>query len=252
MYEYTNNSQLTTIETPFKWPGTPIDKRGRFVNEEVPFKNSFFKLLKWQTMQNPQKFEKMHERWHLPIDYSGDFLTSKEDGIVWLGHSSFYIRMSNITILIDPVFFNVSFFKRKLEFPVSPHFFKEIDYILISHDHRDHCDERSLKILAKNNPNATYLTGLGMEPLLNKLTGSNKIQAAGWYQKYDIVNELQICFTPSKHWGRRHLNDMNCRLWGGFVIQGAGKTIYFSGDSGYGKHFSKLAEIFPNIDYAII
>jgi L-ascorbate metabolism protein UlaG (beta-lactamase superfamily) len=252
MYKYTSNSKLKTLETPFKWLGTPIDNKGRIVNEEVPFINSFRKLLKWQTMRNPQKFEKKHERWHLPIDDRGDFLTTKEDCIVWLGHSSFFIRISNITILIDPVFFNVSFLKRKLEFPVSPYLFKEIDYILISHDHRDHCDEKSLKILANNNPTATYLTGLGMVPLLKQFTGSNKIQAAGWYQKYDIISELQICFTPSKHWGRRHLNDMNCRLWGGFVIQNGDKTIYFSGDSGYGKHFSELAEIFPAIDYAII
>lgn len=252
MDRYVSNTSLETLETPFEWQGTPVDEKGRFVNYEVPFVSSFRALLKWQFMKNPQKWEKKHELWRLPIDYNSGFLTSKKECIVWLGHSSFFIRVAGVTILIDPVFFNVSFLKRKSELPIQPDMLKGIDYILISHDHRDHCDAKSLKLLAKNNPNAVYLTGLGMDPLLKKITKSDKIQAAGWYQKYDINCGLKIFFTPSKHWGRRTFNDMNSRLWGGFVIQSAEKTIYFSGDSGYGGHFSDLATIFPKIDYAII
>lgn len=252
MDRYVSNTELETLETPFEWRGTPIDEKGKFVNYEVPFISSFRALLKWQVMKNPQKLEKKHDYWRLPIDYHSGFLKSKKDCIVWLGHSSFFIRIAGVTILIDPVFYNVSFLKRKSELPIQPDLLKGIDYILISHDHRDHCDAKSLKLLAKNNPDAVYLTGLSMDPLLKKITKSNKIQAAGWYQKYDINSDLKIYFTPSKHWGRRTFNDMNSRLWGGFVIQSAEKTIYFSGDSGYGGHFSDLAEIFPKIDYAII
>ncbi len=252
MWAYLSNSRLETLKTPFEWKGTPVNKRGRFVNLEVPFVNSFRKLLKWQFMRNPQKFEKKHDRWLLPIDYNSGFLTSKEDCVVWLGHSSFFIRIERITILIDPVFYNVSFLKRKSPLPIQPDLFKGIDYILISHDHRDHCDATSLKLLAKNNPNVIYLTGLGMEGLIKKITQSNTIQTAGWYQKYDTKNHIKIYFTPSQHWGRRSLNDMNRRLWGAFVIQNAETTIYFGGDSGYGGHFSDLVKIFPKIDYAIL
>src|SRR5690606_38270524 len=56
----------------------------------------------------------------------------------------------------------------------------------------------------------------------------------------------------SRHWGRRYIMDLNHRLWGGFVIQGNKKTIYFSGDSAYGSHFSDIASIFPQIDYCMI
>src|SRR5690554_5585894 len=128
---YISNPTLETLKTPFDWKGTPIDKRGRFVNHEVPFVSTFRNLLKWQFTRNPQKFEKKHERWHLPIDHTSSFLTRKEDCIVWLGHSSFFIRIEGVTILIDPVFFNVSFLKRKSEFPVQPELLKGIDYILI-------------------------------------------------------------------------------------------------------------------------
>ena len=48
------------------------------------------------------------------------------------------------------------------------------------------------------------------------------------------------------------LFDTNERLWGGFVIEGAGKKIYHGGDSGYGSHYKELAETFGTIDYFII
>jgi len=202
-------------------------------------------------MRNPQREEKKRENWN-PKVVDSDFLTHHEDCIVWLGHASFFIRIEGVTLLIDPVLFDVSYFKRKSRLPIKPEELNGIDYILISHDHRDHCDERSLKLLSKQNPKARYLTGLNLDTLLTKITGSKDIQAAGWYQQYKLDDALQITYMPARHWGRRGLNDTNKRLWGGFVIQGAGKTLYFSADSGYGSHFADAGKVFSNIDYCLI
>lgn len=124
---------------------------------------------------------------------------------------------------------------------------------MVSHDHRDHMDEPSIKALAKINPNARYLTGLGNEGLLKDFTKSSLIQSAGWFQKFDTPNSpLEIFYLPSRHWGRRYLTDTNIRLWGAFIIRSSTKTIYFSGDTGYASHFKKTAELFPDITHAII
>ncbi|MCK7555892.1 MBL fold metallo-hydrolase [Chitinophaga sedimenti] len=155
-------------------------------------------------------------------------------------------------MLIDPVLFNVSFMKRRAPVPVPVASLRQVDYILISHDHRDHCDAASLKVLSQQNPDATYLTGLRMKTLLHGLTGSNRIQEAGWYQQYRTPEAINIYYLPTRHWSRRGLGDTNKRLWGGFVIQGAGKTIYFGGDSGMGSHFAEVGQLFPQIDYALI
>jgi L-ascorbate metabolism protein UlaG (beta-lactamase superfamily) len=249
---YTFNPDLTTIPLPFEWKGTPLDINGRFLNHEFAFINSFRELIKWQLLKNPQKAEKKTDTWKLECKTDSNFLTSPEDCIVWLGHASFFIRLAGITLLIDPVLFDISFIKRKSPLPISPDQLKNIDYILVSHDHRDHCDEKSLKLLAKNNPEATYLTGLKLDAVIKKITGNSSIQAAGWYQQYNTEPEIKITYVPSRHWGRRYLTDTNVRLWGGYVIQAAGRTIYFGGDSGYGSHFSDIASIFPSIDYAMI
>lgn len=249
---YTSNPDLRTLKLPFEWNGTPVDDRGRFINHEFPFVDSFREVLRWQTTRNPQKSEKKTDTWKAEVVYNQGFIDSKDDCIVWLGHASFFIRLAGITFLIDPVLFNVSLIKRQSALPIAADELRNIDNILVSHDHRDHCDEKSLKLLARNNPDATYLTGLKLDTIIRSFTNSNKIQTAGWYQQYLTDDAIKVFYVPSRHWGRRFLTDTNLRLWGGYVIQGAGKTIYFSGDSGYGSHFSDVAKVFPDIDYAII
>lgn len=92
-----------------------------------------------------------------------------------------------------------------------------------------------------------------MEDLLNDWKSfENGVETAGWFQEFTTGDEVKIAYVPVRHWCRRGLFDMNERLWGGFVISGAGKKIYFGGDSGYGSHYRETAEIFPEIDYFII
>ena len=249
---YTSNPDLKTIALPFEWKGTPVLDNGRFVNQQFPFNESFLELLKWQLQKNPQKEEKRKDTWRPDVVTNSNFLNSGENCIVWLGHASFFIRLAGFSLLIDPILLNNPFLKRLCPLPVSPDAFKNIDYILVSHDHRDHCDEKSIRMLAANNPSATWLTGLNMQKILHAFSGSKNIQSAGWYQQFETGLELKITYVPSRHWGKRSLNDTNLRLWGGYVIQSAGKTIYFCGDSGYDRHFSDVGEIFPDIDYCMI
>jgi len=249
---YTFNPELKTIDLPFEWNGTPVDRHGRFVNLEFPFVNSFAAVMKWQTLKNPQKEEKKNDTWRLDVDLESGFLESQNDCIVWLGHASFFIRLAGISMLIDPVFYGVSLIKRLSPMPVPPESFKNLDYILVSHDHRDHCDEKSIRLLAQNNIGATWLTGLNMNKLLKDFSESSKIQSAGWFQQFETDGPVRITYVPSRHWGRRSINDTNLRLWGGYVIEGMGKTVYFCGDSGYGSHFADIARIFPTIDYCMV
>ena len=249
---YTSNPDLPTLQLPFEWKGTPINEQGRFTNHEFKFVDSLREVLKWQTTINPQKAEKKSDQWRLEVIDNQHFIDSKEDCIVWLGHASFFIRLAGISLLIDPILFNISLLKRQSALPINVDKLRNLDYILVSHDHRDHCDEKSLKVLAKNNPDATYLTGLRLDTVLQSFTKSSHIQVAGWYQQYKTDSQIKIYYVPSRHWGRRFITDTNAHLWGGYVMQGAGKTIYFAGDSGYGSHFSDIAKIFPAIDYSMI
>ena len=249
---YANNENLPTIKAD--WRGTPVDQKGRFVNVEHPFLPSTVDLLKWQFGAKPQKEEKRNDNFKLEIKDPTEFLQSNRNGILWFGHAAFFIRLNGVNILLDPVFGKPSFINPMAEVSSPIEKLPKIDFILISHDHRDHCDEETINQLTNRFPDAKILAGLRMEELLRDWkTEKTEIQTAGWYQQFALpTDKIKISFLPVRHWSRRGLFDTNERLWGGFVIEGAGKTIYFSGDSGYGNHYKELGALFPKIDYFIV
>ncbi|MEJ7861254.1 MAG: MBL fold metallo-hydrolase [Pyrinomonadaceae bacterium] len=250
--KYVKNNNLQTFKINSK--GTPVDQKSRFVNLEFPYLPSTVELLKWQLSTNPQKDEKQTDSARLAVNDPTDFLSGTQDGILWLGHAGFLIRINGISILSDPIFGNPPFVKTFVDVPSPLEKLQKVDYVLVSHDHRDHCDEETLRQIAQKFPGAKFLGGLGMEELFNDWkTPSNEVQTAGWHQKFSLKDEtVKIFFLPIRHWSRRGLFDTNKRLWGGFLIQSAQTTIYFGGDSGYGVHYRELAEFFPKIDYFIV
>ncbi|MFV0350659.1 MAG: MBL fold metallo-hydrolase [Halodesulfovibrio sp.] len=88
------------------------------------------------------------------------------DAVVWLGHSSYFIRMGGRTILIDPVFSTYAspIFLSTRAFEGTNLYTAEdmpdIDYLLISHDHWDHLDHDTVTALRPKI--RSVITGLGV------------------------------------------------------------------------------------------
>lgn len=245
------NDELPVIKPG--WEGNPVDERDRFINNEFPYVPRVIDILKWKVVDgNPFKQAKQDDPRRVEVKDPGDFLNGVDDGIMWMGHASFLIRVDGKTILTDPVFGEPSFLKRFVPVPSPIGGLRSVDLILISHDHRDHMDEESIRALAAKFPEATIIAGLRSEELLREWAPSNPIVTIGWYQRTTVVNDIRITFVPVRHWSRRGLFDTNWRLWGGFVIEAGAKKIYFGGDSGYGRHYREVGELFPNIDYFIV
>lgn len=233
------------------WHGNPIDDKGRFVNHEHPFTTGFGDVWKWQTGPKPFKQQKKLDTWKPEFIQDTAFLNHTEDCLVWLGHAWFFMRLGGVNMLLDPVFFKIPMVKQIVPNPYPIHLFKNIDYILLSHDHRDHMDERSLRTLGAQNPQMEIITSLGMTPALRKWC-KNRITEMGWYQQYSPIPQLTLTYLPTRHWCRRYLSDTNIRLWGAFMIEANGKHIYFGADSGYGSHYQELGQLFPQIDIAML
>jgi L-ascorbate metabolism protein UlaG (beta-lactamase superfamily) len=246
-HTYLLNSKLSVIKEGWKGNLLIGDK---FVNGDKPDNISFSAFLKWQFSKNPQKLEKKRDTFRLEVIANHNFMKSAEDMIVWLGHASFFIRINGVTILTDPCYHNMPFVKRLAGLPCNTNELKGIDYVLISHNHRDHFDNKSIKEIFKNNPNAIALVPLRTGKLIEKLSG--KYEDAGWYQKFSTSDKIKIYFMPSHHWCRRGLTDNNEMLWGSFIIQTDSATIYFAGDTKLDTHFEEISKFFPKIDYALM
>jgi len=164
--------------------------------------------------------------------------------VIWLGHSTVLIRMGNTLILTDPVFSQrvspVSFagpvsFKYSVTF--NPLSIPVPDVILISHDHFDHLDYRTIKKYYKGVKQ--FIVPLGIKSHLVKwgVPGEN-IQEADWWESkwYD---KIEFVATPSQHFSGRRGQD-NSTLWCSWVVRGGEKKIFYCGDSGYGQHFKEI------------
>lgn len=249
---YESNEKLETIKPA--WPGTPADENGRYINYEFPFNSKMIDLLRWQLSSNPFREAKQNDTERLEVLDPVAFLAGERNGILWLGHASFFIRLDGVSILTDPVFGKPPLVKTFVEVPSPLPAIRRVDYVLLSHDHRDHADENTLRQIAEKFPNAVFIGGLKMDDILNEWkTPQNAIQTAGWFQRFDLPPGVpEINFVPVRHWSRRGLFDMNKRLWGGYVLKGKTHSIYFGGDSGYGRHYADVGELFQNIDYFLI
>lgn len=210
------------------------------------------KLFRWMLTPNPKREEKRKDHWRPDVIEDSNFMNSTHDMIVWLGHASFFIQVDGIKILTDPVFFDLApVLKRRHKLPVSTSFFKDIQYIILSHGHRDHLDIPSLKVLAKQNPNCEILCPLGFTSILREC-GFTKIQEAAWWQQYKTIPQLKIHFLPAKHWNRRFITDYNTTLWGSHWIETSCKKIYFAGDTALADHFTEIHQTLGAPDYCLM
>lgn len=246
---YHNNDKLVTLKN--KWSGNRAYK-GKFVNNDRRSSHGVGNVLKWRFSVNPQRKEKREENWNPPVNVVHSLNDVKGDSLIWLGHNSFFMQIDGVRIMFDPVFGHIPFVRRKSRLPVNPAIFTNINYLLISHDHYDHLDKKSVKLLFDNNPKISVICGLGVGELIAKWAPPTvSIIEAGWYQQYNS-NKVKITFLPCKHWGKRSALDGGVRLWGAFMVESDKLSLYYSGDTGYSGHFSEVKKIFGPPDYALI
>lgn len=234
------------------WSGNTLNHLNQYINLDGPGERSFAELLKWQKEKNPLKALKKKQQTNVEVVQNNLLAKNRDSGITWLGHATFLFTLADKHFITDPVLYNVSVVKRYTPLPCATADLKNIDFILLSHNHRDHCDKRSMQELCTLNPQAIILTGLEIGKLLRSWKITNPIVEAGWYQTYAVESDVSVTYLPAKHWNRRGLKDMNEMLWGSFMLESKESTIYFGADSGLGIHFEETAQLFPHIDYALL
>ena len=145
--------------------------------------------------------------------------------IEWLGHASFRITSHNKVIYIDPYVLDDSD--------------KPADYILITHEHYDHCD---LTVISKiHSPDAKIFAPPGC---ISKI-----------HQKFQIVNPgdsfdegfMKIKAVPAYNIGKPFHPET---IGNGFVLNVSGVKIYHAGDTDRIPEMADLAE--EKLDLALL
>lgn len=180
-----------------------------------------------------------------------------EIAFIWFGHSTLLLKIDGKKLLIDPMFS-----ERASMFPfLGPRRFEysedtgveslpELDAVLISHDHYDHLDYKTI-INLKDKAKRFYVP-LSVGAHLERWNiPKEKITELSWWQE-TVFDSLILAFTPTRHFSGRGLTDRFSTLWGSWVIIGKESKVFFGADSGYFPGFVEIGEKYGPFDITFL
>lgn len=249
-----------TASDEAKYRLSPQWRDGNFRNQEITEMNMRARdipaLLKKQLFER-KKFYPPKDLIILPLDREEFFKPDGQARFIWYGHSVILLRMGDKTILIDPMLgpdaspiapFTARRFSRNTLDLIDT--LPPLDAILMSHDHYDHLDYRSIRKLQSKTDG--FIVALGVARHLQRWgVPAGQITEMDWWDEYRL-GSLRILFTPSRHFSGRQINDRFKSLWGGFVFLHDNQKIFWSGDGGYGPHFKQIAQKYAPFDWAFV
>ena len=171
---------------------------------------------------------------------------------IWLGHWTVLMSIDGKTILVDPVFSDhaspVAIAAKRFQPPaISLDQLPPIDHIVISHDHYDHLDMETIKFFVDKD--ATFLTPLGVGAHLRYWgIEEDRITELDWWDEVTL-DGLTYTAAPAQHFsGRIGVMHSNKTLWASWVLKSKGKSVFFSGDSGYDTHYKAIGDALGPFD----
>ncbi len=180
-----------------------------------------------------------------------ELVSPQEAGITFIGHSSFLLQLAGLHVLCDPVFARWLVLLRRQRRPgVKIKHLPATDLVLLSHAHMDHLNRPSLRKIVRRSMRLTGRRPVAVVPwdvgeVIADL-GFERVIELRWWESA-TVGPLRITLTPAKHWGTRWFHDGH-RGYGGYVLEGGARTLYYSGDTAYFPGFREIgARLHPEI-----
>ncbi len=228
------------------------EKDGKYYNPWMPMpEKGFTRMLKWRLADKPEYAVK--EINHLPdvVQLTAEYINSNDNFVTWLGHASMLIKISGRVFMIDPVLGEIPFVKKRrvpsaLNYEEASRISGEVT-ILLTHNHYDHLDSKSLKSLPAG---TKFIVPKGLSSTILDIR-EDEVKEMDWWEELN-TGEIKIVFLPSQHWSKRSLFDTNESLWGSYLIDTGKKKIFICGDTGYTTVYKEIAAKYPGIDYAFM
>lgn len=181
---------------------------------------------------------------------------SRELNVIWYGHASALVEIEGRTVLIDPVWSqrcspSARLGPKRLHAPpVGLDELPAVDAILISHDHYDHLDLATVRGLTARQE-APFVVPLGVGVHLERWgVPEHRIVELDWSESHDVAG-LRLTATPAQHFSGRGLR-RDTTLWSSWVIAGAHRSVFYTGDSGYFDGYSAIGAGYGPFDVTLM
>jgi len=172
-----------------------------------------------------------------------------------VNHSTVLLQHQNYNLLTDPIWSErcspVSWAgpRRHRKPGVEWDDLPRIDTVLLSHDHYDHLDLPTLRLLAARRE-STYIVPAGVGQLLRS-EGITPFHELDWGESLRLPGFTIHC-VPAIHFSGRGISNRNQTLWCGYVIEFPERLVYYAGDTAFGDHFARIREQFGSPDLALL
>lgn len=177
--------------------------------------------------------------------------------VVPLGQAGFRLTLGALTLYIDPYLSNAvesaegPDLRRRVPIWKDPGCIDDADWVLITHEHIDHCDLATLIPLAKASAKCRFLC----PSVVSNILTAHGIEADRIVQATDnwlpLHMEVEVHPVPAAH-PEIEIDPRGCSRYVGYIIDFNGKRIYHSGDTLLNNEVIKAASGFKPIDVAIL
>ncbi|MBG0816603.1 MBL fold metallo-hydrolase [Planomonospora sp. ID82291] len=176
--------------------------------------------------------------------------------VVWYGHATTLVEIEGRRVLFDPVWSEraspvpMAGPRRLHPLPVPLADLPALDAIAISHDHYDHLDRATVRVLAATQT-APFLVPLGIGAHLERWgVPPSRIIELDWEEEA-IVAGLRFTATAARHFSGRTLR-RNDTLWGSWAVAGARRRVFYAGDSGYFDGYARIGAAHGPFDLTLM
>ena len=256
MHTYDRATPLVTADRRSRILASPHYIDGEF-RPEIPHRKVKMDASGWMKFLSPEAGVRIPAAPLPSVRTSLRELPADRDLVVWLGHSSFYMQLSGLRILIDPVF---STYASPLPIavkafpgsrPILPEDLPEaIDLLALTHDHWDHLDAEFTKSFEPRVRQVVAPLGCGGYyerwgyPL-------SKIREEDWGTSVRVAGRLDVHILPTRHFSGR-LFTRNQTQFAGLAFVADRHRVLCSGDGGYDGRFRSFGKQFGGFDLALV
>lgn len=174
-----------------------------------------------------------------------------------LGQTGLKINLESLAVLVDPYLshsvqeLDASDLVRQVPIPYEPHELTDIDWVLMTHEHMDHCDPHTIPILAEVNPQCRFIGPRAVREQLRQWGVKENQIFCPPNADIDLGSGLLVRSVAAAHPTIRR-DQHGCPQAVGYMFTYQERILYAAGDTSVCDEMIEILQQLPNIDVALL